>query len=369
MKRIERIRAASTSYDVTITSDGFEGLAAVMEPWVGRQTALITDENVGRLYGASVMETLAAAGVPAVCITVPAGEATKSFGQLQDLMAAIVDARVNRDGVVVALGGGVVGDLAALAASLLRRGVDCVQIATSLIAQVDSAVGGKTAINIPQGKNLVGTFHQPAAVFCPTRCLFTLPPAERRSGMAEVVKYAMLHGEELLSEIEGGIDAIEGDDAEFLVTLVSRCVRIKGDIVERDVQESGERRWLNFGHTVGHAVESTAGYGVIRHGEAVAVGMVAACLLSAHRGLLPASTVERLRTILQRLGLPVVAPPLPRDEVVDALLQDKKTLSDGTRWVFLGGVGKPEVHKVNSTRIPEMVDFLAAEGVLEWETP
>ena len=368
MKQIERICVSGTSYPVTITSGGLEGLALVMEPWAGRQAMVITDENVGRLYGDAAMETLAVAGVPAERFTVPAGEASKSFEQLQELLWAIVDAGVNRDGVVVALGGGVVGDLAAMAASLVRRGVDCVQVATSLIAQVDSAVGGKTAINIPQGKNLVGTFHQPAAVYCSTPCLFTLPDAERRSGMAEVVKYALLHGDDMLREIEGGIDAIEGQDAEILVKLVARCVRIKGDIVERDVLESGERRWLNLGHTVGHAVESSAGYGVIRHGEAVAVGMVAACLLASRRGLLPAATVDRVRSILLQLGLPVAAPPLRREQVLQALLQDKKRTSEGTRWVFLEGLGKPVVQMVDSSRIPEMVDFLAEQGVLEWET-
>ena len=297
------------------------------------------------------------------------GEGTKSFGQLQALLEGLLAAGVPRDGVVVALGGGVIGDLAALAASLLRRGVACVQVPTTLLAQVDSAIGGKTAINSAAGKNLVGTFHQPRAVFAATGVLATLPGEELRAGMGEVVKYALLDGEPLATEIESLSAGILARDPGALAAVVSRCAAIKARIVEQDVGEAGRRRLLNLGHTVGHAVERATGYGALRHGEAVAIGLVAASVLSVELGLAPAALVPRVRALLGGLELPVCAPPLRRSAVLDALAQDKKASADTLRWVLLEAAGRPLVRPEPLSRAGEFVDILAREGVLRWGSP
>lgn len=358
--------AGPSGYGIHVTPRDLAELGSVVRPWSGAAAAIVTDENVDRHYGERVSRILDAEGIEHVRLVLPPGEGTKSFARLERLLDDLLAAGVPRDGLVVALGGGVVGDLAGLAASLLRRGVACVQVPTSLIAQVDAAIGGKTAINTDHGKNLVGTFSQPAAVFASTWCLRSLPMEELRAGMAEVVKYALLDGPALLDEVEASVEAVLARDARVLAALVRRGAEIKARIVEQDEQEGGIRRWLNLGHTVAHAVERACGYGVVRHGEAVATGLVASCELSAHcRGLQP-EVVTRTRALLGALGLPVQSPPIDRDRTWSALKHDKKSLGGGLNWVLLDGVGRPTVchHSLETSR--EFLDLLAVRGVLQW---
>jgi len=355
------------SYAVRVSATGLGGLMPMLEPWRGRRGALVTDENVDTLYGDEVGRCMRGAGVAHERIVLPPGEETKSWAHLQALLDGLMAAGVNRDGVIVALGGGVIGDLTGLAASLLRRGVACVQVATSLIAQVDAAIGGKTAINTGHGKNLVGTFHQPAAVFAAATCLRTLPDEEVAAGMAEVVKYALLDGPSLMEQIEQGAHAVTARDPSTLAALVQRCARYKADIVSRDEQEGDLRRLLNLGHTVGHAVERASGYGVVRHGEAVAIGLVAACELSVAEGMLSPDVVERVRGVLAMLRLPVRSAPLDRDRVQAALLQDKKSRGQAIHWVLLRGVGRPEIRALDGAEVPAILDRLAGADILCWD--
>ena len=363
------VRHAAGRYPIVITPGGLEGLAQTVRPWAGRASALVTDRHVDELHGDAASTALAAAGVPHERIVVEPGEPTKSFGQLRDLLERLLEMGVPRDGLVVALGGGVVGDLVGLAASLLRRGVASVQVPTSLLAQVDSAVGGKTAVNSAHGKNLIGTFHQPAAVFVSSAVLSTLPEVELRAGLGEVVKYGLLAGEELLGWIEQRRTAIQACEPEVVAELVLRCLTIKRDIVERDEREGGERRLLNLGHTLGHALERATGYTSLRHGEAVAIGLVAACQLSEDQLDLPSAITARVRDLLTSIGHPVRSPAVRRSELHTALVQDKK-MADGTlRWVLLRGVGEPEIVRSPVDAAIGTLEMLSKTGVVSWISP
>ncbi len=363
------VRLSGGSYPIHVTPEGLAGLGQIAAPWGGIPSALVTDAHVDALHGEAARNALRAAGVPHECFVLPAGEATKSQGQLADLLERLLAAGVPREGAVFALGGGVIGDLAGLAASLLRRGVACVQIPTTLIGQVDSAIGGKTAINSAHGKNLIGTFHQPTAVFAAAEVLSTLPDEELRAGMGEVLKYGLLDGDDLLAQIHDDAPAILARDPAVLAQLVERCAAIKARIVEADEREGGVRRWLNLGHTVGHAVEHALGYGTWRHGEAVAVGLVAICELSADRGLADDSLADRVRGALSELGLPIRAEGLRRGALRAALTQDKKASAREIHWVMLRGVGDPQVVPEDLSRVDGILALLERKGVLGWSTP
>ena len=359
---------SSNAYGIHVTAAGFGGLVDVLGPWRGTRAALVTDHTVGALHGDAVERAMVGAALSVARFTLPPGEQTKCYAQLERLLDGMLASGIARDGVVVALGGGVVGDLAGMAASLLRRGVACVQVPTTLIAQTDAAIGGKTAVNTAHGKNLVGTFHQPAAVFASTRALATLPDEEMRAGMAEVVKYALLDGPELFGVVEGGRGAVMRRDPGALVELVGRCASIKAAIVEQDEREGGLRRLLNLGHTVGHAVERALGYGCLRHGEAVSIGLVAACELSRHRGMLDSGSVERVRALLSALDLPLRCDGLDRGRTVEALAQDKKAGAAELRWVLLEGIGRAVVRAEPITEAAHRLDWLAERGVLRWRS-
>ena len=367
--RIVTCDLPSGAYPIHVTAGDLGLLSRVVAPWQGMASALVTDATVDGFHGEAASRAMDEAGVRHTRMVLPPGEPTKSFPQLQQLLDRLLDAGVTRDGVVVALGGGVIGDLVGLAASLLRRGVACVQVPTSLIAQVDASIGGKTAVNTRQGKNLVGTFHQPAAVVAATSTLQTLADEEMRAGMAEVVKYALLEGEDLLEEIERGQDALMGRDPAALAQLVHRCATIKARIVAQDEREGGLRRLLNLGHTVGHAVERAAGYGTLRHGEAVSIGLVASCVLSRQRGMLSQPVVERVRSLLERLGLPVCSPPIDPELTRAALVQDKKGSGDQLRWILVEGPGHPVVVSEPAAMAAEHLSRLAGEKVLVWDEP
>ncbi len=311
-----------------------------------RQLALVTDANIEGSHGA----TLKAMVGDAPALTLPAGEAAKSLASLGRIWDFLAEKRLGRDSAVFAAGGGVIGDLAGFAAATFLRGIDCYQIPTTLLAMVDSSVGGKTGINLAAGKNLVGAFHQPRGVFIATDFLRTLPPREFAAGMAEVIKYGLLGDMELFARLEQApLTAASGD----LPAVIRRCCAIKARIVEADERErasEGGRALLNLGHTFGHALEQATGYGRYLHGEAVAVGLAAAARLSQELGLLPADAPARVDAVLQAHALPVrLVEALPAATLLDAMAHDKKARAGRLRFVVLRRLGEavtqPEVRR------------------------
>lgn len=311
----------------------------------GRRALFVTDENVGRHWEQPVGAALEHLGFRLHRARIPAGEASKSLPILERLYDALLAGEVRRDGWVIALGGGVVGDLAGLAAATYMRGIAWVQIPTSLLAMADSSVGGKVGIDHGNAKNVVGAFHQPRLVLTAPGFLRTLPDAELANGAAEVVKAGLIGDPDLLDLLERKADAIWSRDSAVLLETISRAVQVKARIVEEDEREAGRRQLLNLGHTFGHALESAQGFQGIRHGEAVAVGLVAACRLSYLLGLAPEALGERVEQLLLRYRLPIRWPGLAWAQVRPWFAQDKKAREDGWTFVLTGGVGDASVHR------------------------
>ena len=314
--------------------DDAQALAAHVR---GRHVLVVSDTHVAPLYAQRLAATLQArlplARVIVTCI--PAGEASKTLANFAELLRELADFGATRDACVFALGGGVVGDLAGFAAACWMRGIDIVQAPTSLLAMVDSAVGGKTAVDLPQGKNLVGAFHPPRAVYADTSTLRTLPPRELRAGFAEVVKYGAIADAGFLAWLEANAAALLASDDAALAEAIARSCEHKAAIVSRDPMERGERALLNFGHTFAHAIESEQAYGGCNHGEAVAIGMVLAARLATRLSLAPAADAERLRALLDAFGLPVRLPDgLDAHALLDRMRLDKKAQAGGLRFVL-----------------------------------
>lgn len=303
----------------------------------GRRACVVTDGNVCNLHLVPVLESLRAAGFTAEQVSVPAGEKSKSVEMLTTLWNTFNGFGITRSDLIVALGGGVVGDLAGFAAATYLRGCPIIQVPTSLLAQVDSSIGGKTGIDLSFGKNLAGAFHQPMAVVTDPLVLKTLPQNRFYEGMAEVVKYGCICDAALFGDIETFADHM--DDHEALFKIIMRCVQIKSEIVGRDELDAGERMILNFGHTVGHAIESVMGYGYISHGEAVAAGMVTATRLGEMIGLTPPGTSERLTALLTKFSLPTKTEFTAAD-IFDAMMSDKKKLANEIHFILLEAIGK-----------------------------
>ncbi|MCC7096608.1 MAG: 3-dehydroquinate synthase [Thermomonas sp.] len=326
----------------------------------GRHALIVSDGNVAPHYAARVESALRTArpGQQIARHVIPAGEAHKTldnFGAVIDALAAL---GATRDACVFALGGGVVGDLAGFAAACWMRGIDVVQLPTTLLAMVDSSVGGKTAVDIPQGKNLVGAFHPPRAVIADTTSLRTLPPRELRAGLAEVIKYGAIVDADFLRWLQAQRDGLlTGDDA-LLATAIARSCAHKAAITERDPFEHGERALLNFGHTFGHAIEAEQGYGDgLNHGEAVAVGMLLAARLSAALGLAANEDANALRTLLAGFDLPTAIPAgLAPDALLARMRLDKKTQASGLRFILWEGVGRAcLISGVDEARVIEVL--------------
>ncbi|MBS0200118.1 MAG: 3-dehydroquinate synthase [Proteobacteria bacterium] len=328
--------------------DGLLGDATLLARHLrGRHALVVSDEHVSPLYGGAVVAALQSARPDArlATLVLPAGEAAKTFENFNRVITALADMGATRDACIHALGGGVIGDMAGFAAACWMRGIDCVQLPTSLLAMVDSSVGGKTAIDIPQGKNLVGAFHPPRAVAIDTATLRTLPPRELRAGLAEVVKYGAIIDAGFIDWLDAHADALLAMDATALSAAIARSCRHKAAITERDPLEHGERALLNFGHTFAHAIEAEQGYGAgLNHGEAVAVGMVLAAKLSARLGMATMDDATRLTTLLERLGLPVRIPGgLDADALLARMRLDKKTAADGLRFILWDGIGRARI--------------------------
>ncbi|HEX5121961.1 MAG TPA: 3-dehydroquinate synthase [Rhodanobacteraceae bacterium] len=320
----------------------------------GRHALVVTDEKVAPLYLARVRDTLGALRHEALVL--PAGESAKTLDNTARVLDALATLGASRDAAVIALGGGVVGDLAGFAAATWMRGIDFVQLPTTLLAMVDSSVGGKTGVNIAAGKNLVGAFHQPRAVFIDTTTLATLPQREYAAGLAEVVKYGAIGDAAFFTWLEAHADALNAHDEDALAEAIAFSCRYKAGVVARDEREQGERALLNFGHTFGHALEAERGYGELLHGEAVAIGMVLAASLSSRLGRAPAEDTERLLQLLSRFGLPVELPRADPDALLARMRLDKKNVSGRLRLILWRGIGKAEI-------VPD-IDEASVRGVL-----
>lgn len=332
------VALGSRSYPIHIGS-GLISSAELYAPHLGGgSAAIVTNGVVAPLYLAKVRKALGGARVAE--IVVPDGEQTKSWESLNRVFDALLAARCGRDTLIVALGGGVIGDLAGFAAAVYQRGVPLVQVPTTLLAQVDSSVGGKTAINHALGKNMIGAFHQPLAVISDVATLDTLPGRELRSGVAEVIKHGLALDAAFFEWLEANIEKILKKDAAALVHAVRRSCELKARIVAEDERESGARTLLNFGHTFGHAIEAGAGYGAWLHGEAIAAGMVMAAELSALMADLKKTDVTRVRELLKRAGLPVAGPAIAPERLLELMALDKKAAQGRARFVVLEAIGR-----------------------------
>ncbi len=336
------VELGARRYPIRIGRGLLDDASALAACVTGRHALIVTDANVAPHYLARVEAALAEKAVRTLVL--PPGEQEKTLARFAEVMAALAAQGASRDATVLALGGGVVGDLAGFAAACWMRGVRLVQLPTTLLAMVDSSVGGKTAVDLPQGKNLVGAFHQPAAVIADLATLDTLPARELRAGLAEVVKYGALGDADFFTWLEENADALLACDPDALAHAVATSCRHKAGIVARDETEQGERMLLNFGHTFGHAIETEQGYGGLLHGEAIAVGMVLAARLSADLGRAPWSDTARLAALLERLGLPVAVPAsLSGEALLGRMRLDKKAVSGAVRLILWSGLGQAEV--------------------------
>ncbi|HLF69509.1 MAG TPA: 3-dehydroquinate synthase, partial [Actinomycetota bacterium] len=325
------------SYDVVVGEGALDELGPRVATMGAKRVAIITDSHVSDIAKTKV-EPLLAEHLPTHRIELPAGENSKSLASASEIYERLLDLEMRRDDLVVTIGGGMIGDLGGFVASTFQRGVQLVHVPTTLLAQVDAAIGGKTAVNLARGKNLVGTFYQPALVVCDTSLLVTLPDRQFRSGAAEVVKYALTFGGGLLDRLRSDPWPPSGLELDETVAL---CVDAKARVVSGDRADRGERLFLNYGHTLGHAIEAAGGYERWTHGEAIALGMVFASGVSHAMGLVGEDVVQLHRHLLEKVGLPV-RDEIPRLQTESAMTLDKKH-AQRQRWVLLGGVGRPVI--------------------------
>jgi 3-dehydroquinate synthase len=342
--RVDLERFRSDSYDIVIGDGVLDRLPAMIQAQDGvDRCVIITDSGVNPLYGELVKEKLKPVGLPLDMIEIAAGESSKSMGTVLDVARQLIALNVSRRSLLIALGGGVVGDLAGFVASIYKRSVPYVQIATSLVAQVDSSVGGKTGVDLPEGKNLLGTFYQPRAVLIDLSFLKTLSGKDFKNGLAEIIKYGIISDEEMFELLEQERDAVLQRQVLVMKTLVERSCGIKAQIVERDEQEGGLRRILNFGHTIGHALEAASDYR-LTHGEAVAIGMVAAAEISHRLDYLDEKSCKRITNVINQYGLPTSIPGgFTTKQIVGFMASDKKAVGAQLYFVLVKKIGAPFV--------------------------
>jgi 3-dehydroquinate synthase len=309
-----------------------------------KRAVIITDERVEPLHAQPVARSLKTAGAQVDIIVVPSGEQTKCVAQAEHIWSKLLELRTDRQTLIVAIGGGVVGDLAGFAAATYARGISYVQVPTTLLAQVDSSVGGKVGINLPHAKNMVGAFWQPAVVLIDTQALHTLPPREYCSGLAEVVKYGVILDADFFARLERDAPALMQRQDRVLQEVIARCCRLKADVVEADErEETGHRAVLNYGHTFAHALEAVAGYGQLLHGEAVSIGMMCAARVAQRLGRIDADFVQRQLALLTAFNLPVALPKLDPDRLLAAMLHDKKSKHGQLQFVLPTRLGHVEL--------------------------
>jgi 3-dehydroquinate synthase len=369
MTRTVRVGLQDRSYDVVIGPGLLDQAGARLAPLMKRRrTAVVSDETVWGLHGARLTAAMEAAGIAVFPVVVPPGEQTKSWEGLAEVSDRLLALELDRGDVITAFGGGVVGDLAGFAAAIYKRGIDFVQIPTTLLAQVDSSVGGKTAIDTPQGKNLIGAFHQPLAVLADFDVLSTLPDRQMRAGYAEVIKYGLLGDFAFFEWLEANGPAVVAREPEALAHAVARSVEMKAEIVAEDEKEAGRRALLNLGHTFGHALEAEVGYGdALLHGEAVAAGSAIAFRFSAARGLCTTQDAQRAEAAIAATGLPtrldaVSDDAFRSDRLVLHMGQDKKAEGGKLTFILARALGEAFVAKEVDSRAVR--DFLISEGAL-----
>ena len=318
----------------------------LLEPYIkGKQVMIVTNTTIEKLYLQHYVDAVSALGKAVATCVLDDGEKYKDIEHLNLIFDALLEAGFNRDCTVLALGGGVIGDMAGFASACFQRGVYFIQVPTTLLSQVDSSVGGKTGINHPLGKNMIGAFKQPQVVLADMSQLKTLPPRELSAGLAEVIKYALLGDADFLVWLEQNMDGLIAGDATLLAEAVYRSCAHKARIVANDEKEQGERALLNLGHTFGHAIESYLGYGVWLHGEAVATGMVMAADLSCRMGWISDEDLQRTKKIIQRANLPVACPAIPLDEFLAYMSHDKKVLNGQLRLILMKKMGQAVITK------------------------
>ena len=338
--RTVRVNIPSHAYDITVSP----GLLSDIGPHLRRLTAspkaaLVTDSHVAPLYAQTVQRSLESAGFTIALATIPAGEQHKTLATLSTIYDRILSFGVERSTPLVALGGGVVGDMTGFSAATILRGIPFVQVPTTLLSMVDASVGGKTGIDHPVGKNLIGAFHQPIAVLIDPAVLRSLPPRELRSGLAECIKHDIIRDPAGFDSLEQNISRALSLDVDYLADLVAHNVAIKAKVVESDPFEKADRAHLNFGHTFGHAIETVSNY-AYAHGEAVALGMIAASHLASDIGLLPATSVQRITTLISSAGLPTSGLTLDPDRILSSMIYDKKVKSGRLRFILPTQIGQ-----------------------------
>jgi 3-dehydroquinate synthase len=343
------IQAGSHKYEALVGSGLVEKAGALLaQKFEGRACAIVSDDNVAPLFGQTVVRSLTSAGFRPTLITVPAGEASKSLGQAEAICQRMSEAGLDRSSFLIALGGGMVGDLGGFAAAIYHRGIACVQMPTTLLAQTDSSIGGKTAVNTAAGKNLIGAWHHPALVIADIDTLDALPPREWKQGFAEIIKHAIIRDAEMFEEVARASSLRNREDASWklaLPSLVRRNIEIKARIVAADDRElSGERAVLNFGHTVGHAIENAGEYRAFLHGEAVSLGIAAACEISVRKAGLSEIERDRILATLRAFDLPTRLPAdFPREKILEAIRFDKKFQRGEVRFVMTSAIGSARV--------------------------
>ena len=345
------VHTPSHSYPIIIGRHLLDQAADLLKPYLKHSAVVITNDTVAALYLDKLNQQLDQLGIQHFSIVLPDGEAYKDWQSLNQIFDRLMEQRAERKTTLLALGGGVIGDMVGFAAACYQRGVPFVQIPTTLLSQVDSSVGGKTAINHPLGKNMIGAFYQPQIVLADLSSLSTLPPREFSAGMAEVIKYGLLGDADFIDWLENNMPALMSQEETVLAQAVEHCCRMKAEIVESDEKEQGIRAWLNLGHTFGHAIEAEMGYGVWLHGEAVAAGMVLACRLSEQLGKISAADTERVIRLLQQANLPTEPPRFAFDRWLEHMRHDKKVSSGVMQFITLERLGRAAITSVSQPEL------------------
>ena len=343
MNSVIRVDVPQQSYDIVIATDSLDDLGVWMSRLkLGKKVLVVSNPVIFRKYGERAIAGLKLVGYEVSNCILPAGERYKTLKSLQKIYDVALQHRLERSSTMVALGGGVIGDMTGFAAATWLRGINFVQVPTTLLSMVDAAIGGKTGVNHPQGKNLIGAFHQPRLVLIDPEVLKTLPVREFRAGMAEVIKYGIIWDAELFEQMERSphLDSLRSLDAGLLQEILTRSCQAKADVVSKDEKEAGLRAILNYGHTIGHAVESLTGYRVVKHGESVAIGMVVAGQIAVNLEMWDKTDAERQDALIQKAGLPTQLPPgLDIEAIIDTLQTDKKVKAGKVRFVLPTQIG------------------------------
>jgi 3-dehydroquinate synthase len=357
-----RVKLPENSYDVVISDHRIESLGEVSSQLkLGKKVLLVSNPDIFGYYGDRVVHSLQDVGFEVSTHLIPAGETHKTLQSIEKIYDVALENYLERSSTMIALGGGVVGDMTGFAAATWLRGINFIQVPTSLLAMVDASIGGKTGVNHPRGKNLIGAFYQPKLVFIDPLVLKTLPEREFRAGMAEVIKYGIIWDAELFAALEGAerLDKLEYLSPELLEMIITRSCQAKVDVVSQDEKEAGLRAILNYGHTIGHAVESLTGYSEINHGEAVAIGMVSAGQLAVELGMWSQTEADRQKALIEKTGLPVKIPnSLNPDEIIETLKSDKKVKSGIIRFILPEAIGKATISdRVTADAIVKVIEM------------